>query len=515
MFTIRLYNFNKKPNSTAVPRIVGTRYDCTMSSVSSLLTPVIDVADTKDTGAIPLFNYAYIPDFQRYYFIDDISWSQGIWTLTMHVDVLASFRDDIMNSRQYVIRSASQSNAYIPDTAYQTYIDHQGSYIEEVLTNNVQVYNSSSSAWVTTSNYFNRTISNGCVAVGVVSGSANGVTHYVMPMNTFREFLQKAFVIHPSDMTDVSTGTGNALYDPIQYITYCRWFPSMPLSGNLGSMVRIIQIGSEPVEWINVDTFCYRMEATEGKGIEKYRFNIDLPLHPDAVNYPYTRLSPFSEYGLNFQPFGNIPLDTTKLMDASRLTVQWNVDYCTGQCILEVRSNAAHKGLIYTETTDFGVPMPISTLVMDWKAGLAMSGLTWLKSTPLGQQKNTFIDYSQKEYSSTGQTMYPAVTIDNTKIIDKMMDVVGSGLGNLVTKGSSGSFLSYNAGRPYIYLWYVKQSERDNARYGRPLCKIVQLNTLTGFCICSNATVEYSNKNPMSGEQIGIAAYLNSGTYLE
>ena len=511
MFDIYLYKFNKKPNSTALPPGSGSRYECVMKTVSSLLSPVIDIADTKQTGKIPMYNYAYIADFDRYYFIDDVSWTQGIWSISMHVDVLASFKEDIENSHQYVIRSASQSNPYIPDTAYQTYIDTSGSYEVKVLANSVQRYHSTTLAWQNVA-YFGIPIAHGMVCVGVVSGTVTGVTYYAMTMSSFSEFLRKAFTLVPSHMTDLDTGTANALYGPIQYITYCRWFPVMALSANLGPEVQTINIGADPVTLAQPNS-AYQMTAL---GVEKYRFNIDLPMHPDAVTYPYTRLSPFSEYSLNFHPFGNIPLDTTKMMDASRLTVNWSVDFCTGQCILEVRSNAAHSGLIYTETTDYGVPLPISALHMDWKAGLAMSAMTWLKTnTPMGSSDEPVLRQLIAEGSVTQADLDAAgVTLGNTNLMDKMMNVTGAALGNVVTKGSSGSFLSYNAGLPYIYLWYVKQAAHDNARYGSPLCRNVRLNTLSGFCLCSNATVTY-NKNPVSDEQSSVVRYLNSGVYLE
>lgn len=513
MFTIRLYKFNKKPNSTAVPAIAGTSYQCTMKTVSSLLSPLIDIADTKQTGAIPLFNYAYIPDFDRYYFIDDVSWAQGIWSLSMHVDVLGSFRNDILNSTQYVIRSASRSNPYIPDTAYQTYIDASGSFLKQELTNQVQRYNSTSDTWVNLS-YFNRSISDGCVCIGIVSGTVNGVTYYIMPVTTFQELLNKAFTLTPSDMTDVSSGVANAIFDPMQYITYCRWFPVLPLSANLGSMVRSVNIGGYTVTFTAVDSFCYQMT---GLGVEKYRFNIDLPIHPNAANYPYLRLSPFSEYSLNFQPFGNIPLDTTKMMDASRITVQWSVDFCTGQCILEILSNATHRGLIYTETADYGVPMPISSLVFDWKAGLAMSAMTWLKTnTAMGATDEPVLRQLIAEGAVTQADLDAAgVTLGNTNLFDAAMNVIGASMGNVVSKGSAGSFLSYNAGVPYVYLWYVRQTEHDTDRYGAPLCEKVRLDTLSGFCLCSNAMVNYGSKNPMTAEHLSVIRYLNSGVYLE
>lgn len=42
------------------------------------------------------FNYAYIPEFGRYYFIDDIiSVRTGLWKISMKVDVLESFKNYI------------------------------------------------------------------------------------------------------------------------------------------------------------------------------------------------------------------------------------------------------------------------------------------------------------------------------------------------------------------------------------------------------------------------------------
>lgn len=513
MFTIKLYKFNKKPNSTAVPAVAGTSYSCTMKTVSSLLSPVIDIADTKQTGAIPLYNYAYIADFDRYYFIDDVSWSQGIWSLSMHVDVLGSFRNDILNSTQYVIRSASRSNPYIPDTAYQTYIDEtSGSFLKQTLTNQVQRYNATTDTWIGL-DYFNRSISEGAVCIGVLSGTVTGVTYYIMRPSSFQYILNKLFNLVPSDMTDVSSGLGNAIYNPMQYITYCRWFPVMPMAGNLGGSTTSMSVGGYSISYSR-DLFIYQMT---GLGVEKYRFNIDLPIHPNAANYPYLRLSPFSEYSLNFQPFGNIPLDTTKMIDASRLTAQWSVDFCTGQCILEILSNASHKGLIYTETTDYGVPMPISSLVMDWKAGLAMSAMTWLKNKDIvGATDEPVLRQLIAEGSVTQADLDAAgVTLGNTNLFDAAMNVIGASMGNVVSKGSAGSFLSYNAGAPYVYLWYTRQAEHDPDRYGAPLYKRVRLNELDGFCLCSNATVTYRALHPMNDEQLSVIRYLNSGIYLE
>ena len=511
MFTIRLYNFNKKPNSTAVPRIVGTRYDCTMSSVSSLLTPVIDVTDPKDTGAIPLYNYAYIPDFQRYYFIDDISWSQGIWTLTMHADVLASFKNDIMNSRQYVIRSASQSNAYLPDTVYTTYINGSH-YIESPKVTAVQRQSLVDGSWSSVS-YFDRTMADGCVCVGVVTGTLTGITYYTMSTTCFQRFLNKAFILTPSNMTDLQPRTANTLYDPLQYITYVRWFPVSPMPTLKDPKVTSISLGGEPISLNDDMTDLPRQWA--GTSTQTFRFTITLPVHPNASTYPYLKMAPFSEYALNFQPFGNIPLDSTKLMGYSSITAKWKVDYCTGTVILYIY--AGSSDLVYTETAEYGVPIPISTLKMDWKVGLAMSAMTWLKNnTLMGATDEPVLRQLIAEGSVTQADLDAAgVTIGNTNLLDKIMDITGAALGTVATKGSAGSFLSYNSGGPFVTLWYLKQTAHDIDRYGAPLCDDVRLDSLSGFCLCSNAVVNYSDKYPMNAEQISILRYLNTGVYLE
>ena len=69
---------------------------------SSVIDPVILISHTNPTG----YNYMYISEFSRYYFIKDIeSIRTGIWKLSAHVDVLYSFKDAIMNCRGIVSKT--------------------------------------------------------------------------------------------------------------------------------------------------------------------------------------------------------------------------------------------------------------------------------------------------------------------------------------------------------------------------------------------------------------------------
>lgn len=51
-----------------------------------------------------LYNYAYIPEFKRYYFIENITnQSNKRYLLDLKVDVLMSFKDDILNAKGLIL----------------------------------------------------------------------------------------------------------------------------------------------------------------------------------------------------------------------------------------------------------------------------------------------------------------------------------------------------------------------------------------------------------------------------
>jgi len=60
-----------------------------------------------------LYNYAYIPEFERYYFIENITnQSNKRYLLDLKVDVLMSFKDDILNAKG-LITEDKDGNKYI------------------------------------------------------------------------------------------------------------------------------------------------------------------------------------------------------------------------------------------------------------------------------------------------------------------------------------------------------------------------------------------------------------------
>lgn len=113
-----------KVNSSPVEKIgktlsTGTDFSCKLKDDTSVLRPTLIIASLSSLAS---FNYMYISDFGRYYFIDDIvSINQGIWEVSGHVDVLETYKTAILANKAIVKRQQSQYNLYLDDPDFHAY----------------------------------------------------------------------------------------------------------------------------------------------------------------------------------------------------------------------------------------------------------------------------------------------------------------------------------------------------------------------------------------------------------
>lgn len=83
---------------------------------TSVMNPTIDV--TADTvGNWSTVNYAYIPDFGRYYFVDSVELrNDGVVSVTMTVDVLKTYEAKLLATSFFIARSESLNSKWYIDT---------------------------------------------------------------------------------------------------------------------------------------------------------------------------------------------------------------------------------------------------------------------------------------------------------------------------------------------------------------------------------------------------------------
>lgn len=95
------YSDNRVVNKNISQVMTGSIY---LYEDSSIVNPVVRL-DYDDT-VLPAMNYAYVPAWNRYYYITDISaLVGGGMRIAMTCDVLMTYKGSILNSTQTVIRN--------------------------------------------------------------------------------------------------------------------------------------------------------------------------------------------------------------------------------------------------------------------------------------------------------------------------------------------------------------------------------------------------------------------------
>ena len=111
-------------NSSPVEKIgknldAGTEFTCDLKADTSILKPTLVLQSSTSLAG---FNYMYIPDFNRYYFIDDIvSKNNVIWEVSGHVDVLETYKNGIKSNKAVIRRQQNIYNLYLNDPDFVTY----------------------------------------------------------------------------------------------------------------------------------------------------------------------------------------------------------------------------------------------------------------------------------------------------------------------------------------------------------------------------------------------------------
>lgn len=118
---INLFTCNAERNRVNKSSYISNRFviDGALRKATSALNIIIDIQKTN-----PLkynYNYMYIEEFGRYYFIDDItSVRTDLWTISATVDVLMSFKNDILSTECILdkVENEVAANLYLDDGSF-------------------------------------------------------------------------------------------------------------------------------------------------------------------------------------------------------------------------------------------------------------------------------------------------------------------------------------------------------------------------------------------------------------
>lgn len=111
--------FTLYQNTAEDNRLDKTNYLTTVGTIYGIIreeASLIDLSVTIEVEQLPNFNYVYIPNFNRYYYVNDItSIRNNLWEISLSVDVLMSYKEAIRGVNAFVDRNENTFNPNIID----------------------------------------------------------------------------------------------------------------------------------------------------------------------------------------------------------------------------------------------------------------------------------------------------------------------------------------------------------------------------------------------------------------
>ena len=486
--TIYAGNVSKRKNSTLQPTLSAS-FDVLLKTPTSLHTPTF----TINAGS---FNYNYLKWGDRYYFVTDVvSRNNNLWEVTAVVDVLATYKADILASTQYVSYSANGNDIWLPDNRIAT---------DE---NIIVTKNAATVPLFSLIGCYILTVisKNGCESFNVTSGTLMSIcADLAQWVDNIRELIEQiqnmdtsgtdpfqainhlGELLHAVALAMVKTGfMGNSREDALNCIRSCVWLPfdSSIVSGASDS----IYLGKYPTNKSGL--LVTNIPKTNS-------VSVAIPWHFSD----YRRATNEDLY--LYLPFiGNVSLSSSSLTGATALTV--NYSYCIdGSLTYEVK---AGNQVIGTYGGNVAGTMPIGTAQTEGLGKIFTTSLSHMqKAMSAGISAASGNIGAAADLSALGKA---ASSYD---IINTGMTTHAGAIGGVTCGAGAGldkDVICYSVAHPTNI-----EPSTMAATMGRPYQKPATLGNLTGYCQCANAHVAAAAE---AQELDAIDTYLNSGFYIE
>lgn len=476
--TVTLYSFTKRENSTKRPSSGGSSYNCVLIDTTSLMNPVFKL----DIGSNPIGkNYAYVADFNRYYFITDITSEQNFWYITCVCDVMGTYKTQIGAETHYVLRSASEYDGTISDTVYpaDTKVTCYQNYADS----------GDPMDWSNGHSY----------VLGIVGNSSlyeyqiGSLVYYWMDGPALRKFI--SYLMNNIDSwgsiasTEYSIGVQKALINPIQYIKTAVCLPVSVASGY--TTASSIKFGYYDYTVPSGDTVKL---IGNTKTITKEVAYLTVPVHPQAEERgSYLNCAPFSYYYVHYGPWGDIELDPSMVNGNTKIKCETTYDLLTGIGRLIIEGYTYQTSVFFNGSAKVGVDINLSQVYKD--ALGYESALTNMVFTQIGAGVRGDFASILGAGSAGCQNM--------TRLNYPVVSGVGDG----------GSYLPmFDLNNLYLFSKFNHIVDENLVEIGRPLCQDKQINTLSGYIMCDRADCTISGTYE---EAQKVNDYLNNGFFYE
>lgn len=439
-------NFSKRENSTKQPND-GIDVECYLKNDTSILTPSF-ILDTVE------ISYTYLKWESRYYYITDkISKQNSSWELQCEIDVLSTWKSQILNTRAFVKYSTSNYDTDIPDMRLSTKKDVTVKTNTKQLFKFLNVY-----AYVLT--YISSQPNFGGSAVGVLSQSG------------LERLMQ---ILTDSNYTDYIANTLKSLMNVYDSVLSCIALPIAP------DIVSVI-------DNVTISGFSTGITGAKPNYTTTFTASVEIPwIYTDFRNR-----SQYTSIIMSIPCVGTVQLNADDFLGKTNITVKAVVDNLTGDTIVYIDDGYMKL------TTNIATPIAIGTSKtnsLGVVAGVISAGASLLQGA------------MTRDFSGLGSSAFNAVTSS----LQRDVGMIGS------NGSFANSINYNDDTRGYITIKCISHDTTIDpyagiSTQGFPLNKVTSLSSLTGYVECANASVSCNAPVELKNK---INNYLNGGIYIE
>ena len=482
--TIYAGSVAKRKNSTLQPTLTAS-YDVLLKTPTSLHTPTFTISAAS-------FPYNYLKWDDRYYFVTDVTArNNGLWEVSAVVDVLATFKTEILASTQFVCYSSVSGGTWLADMRIPILskgVGHKQTIVNPRL--------SRSGSYVLAVNG-----ENGCSIYRVTQSDIknliqNVATWQSTAANDFLNGLTAPngdIVVATENLYTVlarAGAFGNAYSDAPAQIRSCIWVPFDAATFTVVQSNKEIYLGQ-------FGTGVYADEVSATPYMDSFTFTI-------SWTYNDWRRSKCEDLYLYLPLVGLCSIESENIASNSSMTIDYSMMPTDGSIAYEIKCGEQIIGS-YGASCAANYPIGISQqasageIINSVLAGVDKSLAVAVNSniSPLSMTAATAeagLTIIQAAYDTT----YTANTRHNTTI---------GGVG-----GGVGAGLDLSATLFDVVHDTVVTPSAMAATMGLPTMKPLTLSSCSGYCQCANAHVAAAAEAQELDE---IDAYLNSGFYIE
>ena len=450
MMILKLYNFSKKANSTKVPASdTATELNVTLKENVSLYSPSFILSTEPNQ-----FNYCQLDD--KYYYINDYVYvGRNTFIINCTLDVLATYKTDILKTKAFVLYSTSNYDSSIPD-------QRLSQKAECTYRKNSKDLTASSNDTMRGDGYF---------AVSYIGQPPSSNEPSTVLGLDFANFKNLSAAINSKSVAEFfSTGYMNKLLNNAsQAITEVKFIPIAMHQKDIGGSTRQVILGGNCA----IGAVGYELGRVE------YSCVIPIP-------WQFTDFRNRSQYTtlmMNLPGVGVVPINPDNYIGFDNITVRALVSEKTGVITYDISGLERYQ-------CDISRNVHIST---GSNPGL-MSLLSGITSTAYGIATGNYAGAVGSAFNAIGSSFG-----HQGGSVGGATGNTGYAINNMVTLESC------------CHGTTIEPSTMAE-KYGRPLNKVVTLSTLSGYCQTTDASIEVNASNEIIEE---INNLLNGGVYIE